>query len=113
MRFFKQRNKKENDGLQEGRLGMVSVKVTTEYTSIMKPPYVEIFIKDAGFTVRRAKQTYIRNEYHDRIKKILTIVGDGKVSMASYIDNVLEEHFKTYEEDISVAFDKSIDTCNI
>lgn len=103
MEFFK-KQKREKGGLHDGRTKSVTVKVTAEYTEAAKPSYKAVFIKDAGFTARRAKQTYIRHEYHDRINKILRVIGDGEVSMASYIDNVLAEHFRLHGEEIAEAY---------
>lgn len=54
--------------------------------------YVDKFMVDADFTVRPRKQIYIREETHERIMKLVNVIGKGQVSMSSYIDNIINEH---------------------
>ena len=70
--------------------------------------YVDKFMVDADFTVRPRKQIYIREETHERIMKLVNVVGKGQVSMSSYIDNIINEHFNVYDAEIKTAFEKSI-----
>ena len=53
------------------------------------------------------KTIYLRAEYHERIQRILRIIGKDKVSLFSYVDNVLEEHFKNYENEIRKLYDRN------
>ena len=50
---------------------------------------------------RSGKVVYIRKEYHDRILKILRIIGENEISLFSYLDNVLKYHFDTFQDDIT------------
>ena len=70
--------------------------------------YVDKFMVDADFTVRPRKQIYIREETHERIMKLVNVVGKGQVSMSSYIDNIINEHFEAYAAEIKVAFEEGI-----
>ena len=85
-----------------------------------KPPvkgtwreYEERFIRESDITARRGRQTYIRPEYHDRIQKIIQVVGGNGISMASYVDNVLTAHFEEYRDGITESFNRHIKSFNI
>ena len=49
---------------------------------------------------------YIRKEFHERINRIVQVIGKNELSLYSYLDNVLEQHFATYQEEISELYKK-------
>ena len=59
--------------------------------------YRSLFLKEAAIPARIGKTVYIRKEYHERIQLILRVIGKDEVSLFSYIDNVLAQHFETYQ----------------
>ena len=69
--------------------------------------YKSSFFKEADIPARMGKTIYLRAEYHERIQRILRIIGKDKVSLFSYVDNVLEEHFKNYENEIRKLYDRN------
>lgn len=72
--------------------------------------YVGKFMANAGFTARLGRQVSIREETHERIMKLVNVVGKGQVSMSSYIDNIINEHFNVYDAEIKTAFEEGIKT---
>ena len=85
-----------------------------------KPPakerwqeYEERFVRESEITARRGRQVYIRPEFHDRIQKIIQVVGGNGISMASYVDNVLAAHFEEYRDGITESFNRHIKSFNI
>ena len=71
--------------------------------------YESLFIRESNnVTARLGKTVYVRNEYHDRILKIVQVIGNNEVSLFSYIDNVLAHHFENFQEDISQAYKERI-----
>lgn len=68
--------------------------------------YEALFIRTAPTTTRSGKAVYIRKEFHDRIMRIVQNIGFNEVSLFSYIDNVLEHHFNTYQDDITELYRK-------
>lgn len=63
----------------------------------------QLFIRGAGgITAREGKTVYIRKEYHDRILKIVRVIGGNELSLFSYLDNVLEHHFALFQEEITI-----------
>ncbi|NDV64673.1 DUF3408 domain-containing protein [Bacteroides sp. 224] len=68
--------------------------------------YESLFIKDAPSSTRSGKTVYIRKEFHDRIIRIIQVIGSNEISLYSYLDNVLEHHFSMFQEDISELYKK-------
>lgn len=77
---------------------------------IVKRDYEESFMRESGMTARKGKQVCIRSNFHDRIMKLIQVIGKNEVTIASYIDNVLASHFEDYQEDIAESFGKHIKT---
>ncbi|MDO5575392.1 MAG: DUF3408 domain-containing protein [bacterium] len=78
-----------------------------------KPDYESIFICESKITARQGKQVYIRKEYHDRIQKILHVIGENEVTIGSFLDNVLTYHFGQFKSDIAESFDKHMKSYNL
>jgi hypothetical protein len=70
--------------------------------------YESMFIRESSVTARLGKTVYIRKEFHDRILKIIQVIGKNEVSLFSYIDNVLTHHFDNFQEDITQAYKQQI-----
>lgn len=69
--------------------------------------YESLFIRTAnGITAREGKTVYIRKQYHDRILKIVQVIGGNELSLFSYLDNVLEHHFTTFQEEITTLYNR-------
>jgi hypothetical protein len=73
-----------------------------------KKDYVASFIKESNTVARQGKTVYVRKEFHERIQKIVQVIGNNEVSLFSYIDNVLAHHFDAFQEDISQAYRQKI-----
>lgn len=52
------------------------------------------------------KSVYIRREHHERITRIVQVIGKNQVSLFSYIDQVLTHHFATYQNEIKELYEK-------
>ena len=69
--------------------------------------YESLFIRTAnGITAREGKTVYIRKQYHDRIMKIVQVIGGNELSLFSYLDNVLEHHFASFQEEITTLYNR-------
>lgn len=68
--------------------------------------YETLFFKDAAVKTRSGKVVYIRKEYHDRILKIVRVIGENEFSLFAYLDNILEHHFNTYQDEITELYRK-------
>lgn len=70
--------------------------------------YESLYIRESDVTARLGKTVYIRKEFHDRILKIVQVVGGNEVSLFSYIDNVLAHHFNDFQEDINQIYKQRV-----
>lgn len=71
--------------------------------------YESLFIRHAPSNTRSGKTVYIRKEFHERLTRIVQVIGRNEVSLYSYLDNVLEHHFATFQEEISELYKKCND----
>ena len=71
--------------------------------------YEDTFIKRGNVCVREGKAIYIRREFHKRIARIVQTVGEGKVSLTDYVDNVFAHHFQHFEQAVKESFNKNND----
>lgn len=55
--------------------------------------YVRLFIHESPVCARLGKTIYLRKEFHERIQRIVQTIGNNEMSIFSYVDNVLEQHF--------------------
>ena len=85
-----------------------------------KPPvreawqeYEERFIRESDITARRGRQTYIRPEFHDRIQKMLHVIGGNEVTIAAFLDNVLTHHFTLFQDEIAESFKRHMESYNL
>jgi len=62
--------------------------------------YLSLFIRQTDSKARFGKHVPIRQEYHERIQKIVRVIGKDEISIFNYIDNVLSQHFEDFQEDI-------------
>ncbi|MEA4808699.1 hypothetical protein SDC9_32317 [bioreactor metagenome] len=68
--------------------------------------YETLFFKESAIKTRSGKVVYIRKEYHDRILKIVRVIGENEFSLFAYLDNILEHHFNTYQDEITELYRK-------
>ena len=71
------------------------------------PDYEDLFIQEAGITARTGKSVYIRKDHHDKIMKIVQVISKNQISLFSYIDNVLNHHFETFQDEITELYNKN------
>ena len=71
------------------------------------PDYEELFIQEAGITARTGKSVYIRKAHHDKIMKIVQVIGKNQISLFSYIDNILNHHFEMFQNEITELYNKN------
>lgn len=68
--------------------------------------YEDLFFKAASIKTRNGKVVYISKEHHDRIMKIVRVIGENEFSLFNYLDNILEHHFATYQDEITKLYRK-------
>lgn len=66
--------------------------------------YVEQFLTHHTMSKRGDKSIYIRQEYHERLSRIIQIVADDQIPLYAYLDNILAYHFEMFEKQITDDF---------
>lgn len=69
-----------------------------------KVDYEETFLVNRFPSGRNGKVVYIRTEYHERLLRIVQLTREEKTTLYSYIDNILEHHFREFGDDITNYF---------
>lgn len=66
--------------------------------------FLALFFKNPGTAARNGKSVYIRPEFHERLTRIVQIIGEDKLTIYAYLDNILEYHFQEFGEQIRQHF---------
>src|SRR5690606_4147111 len=75
-------------------------------SSAKKVDYEDAFLVNRFPSGRNGKVVYIRPEYHERLLRIVQLTREEKTTLYSYIDNILEHHFKEFGDDITNYFNE-------
>ncbi|WP_294825092.1 DUF3408 domain-containing protein [uncultured Flavobacterium sp.] len=75
-------------------------------SSPKKTDYEETFLVNRFPSGRSGKVVYIRPEYHERLLRIVQLTREEKTTLYSYIDNILEYHFREFGDDITEYFNE-------
>lgn len=62
--------------------------------------YESIFFKRAETNARDGKTVYIRPEFHEKLFRIVQVIGEDKITIYGYLDNLLEFHFQEFGDQI-------------
>ena len=57
---------------------------------------------------REGKLVYVRPDYHERIVRIVGVIGEGRVNISTYLNNVLAEHFKQHGDTIKELYAENV-----
>lgn len=71
-----------------------------------KENYVETFLKETPTRARDGKTVYIRPEFHEKLTRIVQVIGEDKVSIYAYLDNLLNNHFDEFSQTIVEKFNQ-------
>lgn len=66
--------------------------------------YKELFLQRNQWTARKGKTIYIRQEYHERLSRIISVIGNNELSVSDFVDKLLEYHFLEFETEIKKQF---------
>lgn len=66
--------------------------------------YEHTFFKKSETNARDGKTVYIRPEFHEKLTRIIHVIGEDKISIYAYIDNLLDFHFREFAEQITKSY---------
>lgn len=70
--------------------------------------YQNLFLVNRFPSGRNGKVVYIRPEYHERLQRIVQLAREERTTLYSYIDNILEYHFREFGDDITTYYNDKI-----
>ena len=66
--------------------------------------YEKAFLQMNEMQKRGRKSIYLSAENHERLTRIVQIVGEDKIPLFAYLNNILEHHFRLFEQTITKEF---------
>ena len=66
--------------------------------------YEGIFFKRIDTNARDGKTVYIRPDFHEKLSRIVQVIGEDKITIYAYLDNLLDYHFQEFGEQITKSF---------
>lgn len=63
--------------------------------------YEQTFLQMDTVQARGNKSIYLSPEHHERLTRIVQIIGDDKIPLFAYLNNILDHHFEVFEDAIS------------
>ena len=66
--------------------------------------YESIFFRRPDTNARDGKTVYIRPDFHEKMSRILQVIGEDKITIYAYLDNLLDYHFQEFGEQITKSF---------
>ncbi len=94
-------NNKKQDAQKE-----IKPREKARNSSSKKMDYEETFLVNRFPSGRNGKVVYIRPEYHERLLRIVQLTREERTTLYSYIDNILDHHFREYGDDITNYFNE-------
>lgn len=68
--------------------------------------YKSTFLNSTEFLARNGKTVYISEEFHQKISKIVFMLGERKMTLADYLQNLLQHHFEDFGAEMKALYDK-------
>lgn len=75
--------------------------------AMQEEEYMECYLHAPKMPICSGKTAYIRKSFHERIQRIVQVIGKNGISLSVYVDHVLEQHFREKEEVIRRLYKKN------
>ena len=81
-----------------------AVKEKIKIKKTNETDYESLFFKRTDTNARDGKTVYIRPDFHEKLSRIVQVIGEDKISIYGYLDNLLDYHFQEFGEQITKSF---------
>ena len=98
----KQDNDKTNDVPQETETVQVE-KPTPRRRKCCTGDYRETYFQKVELADRQP--LYVSRATHEKLMRIVTVIGGRKVTVSSYVENILLRHFEQYQDEINALYE--------
>ena len=96
--------KKEENKPKEVPRNKPAVKEKSRTKRTNETDYESIFFKKPDTNARDGKTVYIRPDFHEKMSRIVQVIGEDKLTIYGYLDNLLDYHFQEFGEQIIKSF---------
>ncbi|MGN7706854.1 DUF3408 domain-containing protein [Chryseobacterium sp. 22543] len=90
------------DSAVEKSAGREKIKVKKQ----LDADYESLFFKKTDTNARDGKTVYIQPDFHEKLSRIVQVIGEDKLTIYTYLNNVLEYHFQEFGEQITKSFNE-------
>lgn len=83
--------------------------VSKERSKVKRPidtDYESLFFRKTDTNARDGKTVYIQPDFHEKLSRIVQVIGEDKLTIYTYLNNVLEYHFQEFGEQITKSFNE-------
>ncbi|WP_268849181.1 DUF3408 domain-containing protein [Flavobacterium aestivum] len=80
------------------------IKERSKTKKIIETDYEKVFFKRVETNARNGKSVYIRPDFHEKMSRIIQVIGEDKITIYAYLDNLLEHHFQEFGEQITKSY---------
>lgn len=94
---------KENPGVPETSEKPIKESIRRRKTS--NESYTDTFLKSVNISGRQL--IYVNGDTHERLTKIVTVIGNRKVTLSSLLENIIQKHFEEYGEEINHLYEQA------
>jgi len=103
----KEPEKESEETKQEAERNKVTAREKKLTKRNAETDYERTFFKKSDTNARDGKTVYIRPEFHEKLTRIIQVIGQDKISIYSYLDNLLDNHFEEFGEQITKSYNKN------
>ena len=102
----KQDNDRTDDVPQETLAETVQAEKPTPRKRRNSPgDYRETYFRKVELTDRQP--LYVSRMTHEKLMRIVTVIGGRKVTVSSYVENILLRHFEQYQDEINTLYENN------
>nr|WP_298006468.1 DUF3408 domain-containing protein [uncultured Flavobacterium sp.] len=95
---------KEEDKPKEPLPEKLVIREKSRTKRTTEADYESTFFKKSDTNARDGKTVYIRPEFHEKLTRIIQVIGQDKISIYAYLDNLLDYHFQEFSEQITKSY---------
>lgn len=86
--------------------GKPAIKEKSRAKKTDETNYEIIFFRKPDTNARDGKTVYIRPDFHEKLSRIVQVIGEDKITIYAYLDNLLDHHFQEFGEQITKSFNE-------
>lgn len=83
-----------------------ALKERRQAKQTVESDYDDIFFKKSDTNARDGKTVYIRPEFHEKLTRIIQVIGEDKITIYAYLDNLLDHHFDEFAQQITKSYNQ-------